>query len=276
MPIQGLKTLVVDDNDTNRFILKEMLTKYGVVITEIDNAREGILELEKANQEDNPYSLLLLDCMMPEMDGFEMLEKMKANLNHEELTIMMLTSDDQLTSIKRCKELGVASYMVKPIKKETLLNAISNVIGESISLPSKSTELETVVQTKARPLHILLVEDNEDNQLLFKSYLKRTDHEIDLAVNGQIACDLVKQTSYDLVFMDMQMPVMDGYTAAHTIRSWETEQEALTPLPIIALTAHVLKEDMQKCLDAGCTDYLTKPIHKRTLIDFIQTYAEVK
>ncbi len=276
IPIQGLKTLVVDDNDTNRFILKEMLTKYGVVITEVDNAREGLLELERANQEGNPYSLLLLDCMMPEMDGFEMLEKMKANLNHEKLTIMMLTSDDQLTSIKRCKELGVASYMVKPIKKATLLNAISNVIGESISLPAKSTELETVAQPKARPLHILLVEDNEDNQLLFRSYLKRTEHQIDLAVNGQIACDLVKQTSYDLVFMDMQMPVMDGYTAARTIRSWETEQGALTPLPIIALTAHVLKEDMQKCLDAGCTDYLTKPIHKRTLIDFIQTYAEVE
>ncbi len=186
---------------------------------------------------------------------------------------MMLTSDDQINSIKRCKELGVAYYMVKPIKKSALLQAIGRVTNDSQTV-SKSLSEKSESRQSQEPLQILLVEDNADNQLLFQAY-KKTNHRIDLAENGVIACERVRNKDYDLVFMDMQMPVMDGYTATQTIRGWEMENEK-KPLKIIALTANVLKEDMQKCLDAGCSDYLTKPIHKKALLEFIQTHAEMR
>ncbi|MFC5452495.1 hybrid sensor histidine kinase/response regulator [Paenibacillus aestuarii] len=270
--LQGLKTLVVDDNSTNRFIVREMLIKYGLEITEAESGREGLEELKRAREAGTPYALLLVDCLMPEMSGFEMIESLQTVCTEKKPVIMMLTSDDQSSNIKRCKELGVNYYMIKPVKKQRLLEAILQAAAPAVNRAELSANV-TEWKQEPRQLRILLVEDNEDNQLLFRSYLKKTSHHIDLAENGEIASKKVQESEYDLVFMDMQMPVMDGYTATKLIRAREREK-SLRPVPIIALTAHVLKEDMQKCLDCGCTDYLTKPIYKQSLLSFIQLFAE--
>jgi len=272
--LQGLKVLIVDDNSTNRFILKKMLGKYGMLITEAEGAREGLDKLEQAVKQGEPYALLLLDCFMPEMDGFEMLEQLNNYNIREKLTLMMLTSNDQAEHIKRCKDLGVASYMIKPIKKEAILEAIHRITGNQQTLVPAVPNQESDLDLLAKPLQILLVEDNEDNQLLFTAYLKKTVHQIDLAENGVIACEQVKKKGYDLIFMDLQMPKMDGYTATRTIREWE-KTLGKQPVPIIALTAHAIMDDLQKSLDAGCDHYLSKPISKQTLLDTIQKYSEL-
>jgi CheY-like chemotaxis protein len=271
--MSNLNTLVVDDNATNRLILREMLTGWKARVAEAASGEEALARLQRAQDAGDPYSLVLLDCRMPGMDGFQVVDAAKRHQGLANVTIMMLTSDGRGGDLAHARELGLAAYMVKPVKRADLLNAIA----AALSTPLTSRQEAPPATVPAPPdvqqsLRILLVEDAADNRLLIQAYLKHTAHRLDMAENGEIACGKFKVGRYDLVLMDMQMPVMDGYTATQAIREWEMANHR-PPTPIIALTAHALKGDEEKSLTAGCTAHLTKPIKKATLLAAILEHA---
>ncbi|MBI4487604.1 MAG: response regulator [Deltaproteobacteria bacterium] len=271
--LKGLKTLVVDDNATNRFILREMLGAWGALVTDVEGSERGLSELKRANEVGEPYRLLLVDSRMPGMDGFQAVEHIKKDLGLTDITIMMLTSDNRSGDIARCRELGMAGYLVKPVKRSELFGAITAAMGRVKGAPAASPRpAQPAPHEDEYPLRILLVEDTADNRVLIQSYLRRTPYQIDIAENGEIAVEKFKSGNYDLVLMDIQMPVMDGYTATKAIRKWESEKR-VNATPIVALTAYALKEEAQKSLDAGCTAHITKPIKKATLMGTIYEYT---
>ncbi|MCP4610415.1 MAG: response regulator, partial [Planctomycetes bacterium] len=234
--VKGVKTLVIDDTDINRMILQKMLCELGAEVTEAEDGYRGLAALKNAKENGENFGLVLLDCRMPGMDGFEMMEKVNDELGIEGTTIMMLTSDSRSGDIGRSRELGIASYLVKPVKRHDLLESISNAMGQKNSTEKRKTE--DIADSADLPcIRILLVEDNADNRLLIQSFLKKTPYQLDIAENGEIAVEKCKSSEYDIVLMDVQMPVMDGYTATGQIRSWE-KGHGLEAMPIIALTAH--------------------------------------
>jgi PAS domain S-box-containing protein len=278
--LQDVKTLVVDDNATNRLILREMLSGWHALVTEAGGGEAALAQLRRAQDAGEPFRLVLLDGRMPGMDGFQVAEAVQRQPDLLNLTMIMLTSEGRGGDRARARTLGLARYLMKPVKRVELLHAISSAM--SAPLPARpagpdSTQPLVAASTEApacamAPLSILLAEDMSDNQLLIQAYLKRTPYRLDIADNGDIACGKFKVGRYDLVLMDMQMPVLDGYAATRAIRQWEGEHHR-PPTPIIALTAYALKGDEQKSLDAGCTAHLTKPIKKPTLLAAIVEYS---
>ncbi len=270
--LAGLRTLVVDDHPTNLLILRETLTAWGAVVTEAGSGKQALAELQRASDAGDPYQLLLLDCRMPDLDGFEIAERVRALPNLKGLTTIMLASDRWADDIARTYELGLCGYLVKPIRRSDLLQTISIALGRTKGLPPSPPDPPPAAPApSADSLRILLVEDSPDNQLLIQSYLKSTPHQLDVAENGQIGVDRFKADRYDLVLMDMQMPVMDGYAATRAMRQWERDQR-LPETPIVALTALALKEEAAKIFEAGCTAHMTKPIKKSTLLDMLATH----
>jgi PAS domain S-box-containing protein len=272
--IKEYRTLVIDDNATNRFILKEMLTRWGVVVTTVKSGAEGLDTLIKAKESGAPFNLVLLDVRMPDMDGFSVAEEIRNNpLLMVDTTVVMLTSECRIGDTNRAKELGISAYLMKPVKQEELKNAIKVALGEKAIAEEKKHDKTSLPEVDQRPLRILLVDDSNDNRMLINAYLKNTPYTVDIAENGMIAVEMFEINVFDLVLMDMQMPVMDGYTATRKIRDWEHRNNR-KPTPIIALTAYALKEDMQKSLDAGCDAHLTKPIKKNHLLEKISEYSK--
>jgi len=271
--MQGLKTLIVDDNATNRLILQETLTAWGASATVVEDGYHCLAELSRAKEKDEPYQLLLLDRRMPGMDGFEVVEQIQKNLDTADMTIMMLTSDNRSEDIARCQELGVSRYLIKPVRRSELLQAITATLGLMRTTDEEpSPMVKSATPEDHRALRILLVEDSQHNRLLVQSYLKKTPYRIDVAEDGEIAVGKFRSQEYDLVLMDVQMPAMDGYTATKLIRQWERET-GVRSTPIIALTAHALSGDAQKSLDAGCTAHLTKPVRKAALMEAIHEHT---
>jgi len=281
LDLKGIKTLVVDDNVTNRMILNEILSEWGALVTEAQNGKNGLSELERAREAADPYELVLLDCRMPGMDGMEVAKYIKKSPGLADITIMMLTRDHRSDDVARCRKLDAADYFIKPIKRSKLFEAITAARAKTKMTAEGPEVTKPAVSEDLRALHILLVEDLLDNRLLIQSYLKKTPYSLDIAENGEIAVEKFKSGKYDLVLMDMQMPVLDGYGATRAIRKWEASeirvpQSAFRGVPIIALTAHATKEDEQKSLDAGCTAHLTKPIKKAKLMETIYKYTATK
>lgn len=265
--LDGVKILIIDDNDTNRKILRKMVSSRGAVVKEVDNGISGLKELKEALLRGEPFKLVLLDYRMPYMNGAEVARQIANIPSLDGLPILMLTSDIRVRAIERDMEFHVDQCMIKPIKRKELFKAIQNHLEQKAKIetrlyPSKTTE------DKIQTLKILLVEDSKDNQFLVTSYLKNHPYEIDIAANGENAIEKFKEGKYDLVLMDIQMPVMDGYTATRIMREWEKEHQA-EKTPIIALTAYALSGDEQKSFDAGCDLHLTKPVRKKNLLDAI-------
>jgi PAS domain S-box-containing protein len=268
--LRGIEALIIDDNSTNRMILREMLSGWGIIVSEADRGEKGITELRKKAQSDSPVKIVLLDYRMPEMDGLKTAEIIKADPMISETVIIMITSEQRGGDREKLRKLGVTGYLMKPVKRSELKNAVLTAVGQKTIETDKVSTVAVPVDEQ-KPLNILLVEDNEDNRLLMKSYFKKTPHNVDIAENGQIAVGKFKEGSYDIVLMDMQMPIMDGYTAIAEIRKWESET-GVKKTTVIALTAHALKDDEQKSIDAGCDAHLTKPIKKALLLDALAKY----
>jgi len=269
--LQGVRTLVVDDHATNRLILRETLSALGAEVTDTASGHEAIEEWRRAVTTERPYELLLLDCRMPGMDGFQVAEEIRQAGVPQGLTIVMLASHHWADDIARTYDMGLGGYLIKPIRKSDLLQTVSIALDRSkgIHHTAGPAPAGTTSPTEVRALRILLVEDSSDNQVLIRSYLKQTPHRLDIADHGGIALELFKNGHYDLILMDMQMPVMDGYEATKAIRAWEREHD-LPPTQVIALTALALKEDGVKILDAGCNAHMTKPLKKHTLLEVLQ------
>jgi len=266
--ITGRRALVIDDNATNRMIVREMLTGWGAVVTTADNGWSGITTLKEAKASNKPYDFIILDYHMPVMDGFATAAEIREDPSLSSTVIIMLSSGYPKEDLTEAKRIGIDQFLYKPVKRRDLWEAINAAMGKAQMAETKPmVEFDDPGLQRSR--RILLVEDNEDNRLLIRTFLKNTPHQLQMAENGAVGVKMFKTGTYDLVFMDMQMPVMDGYTATGEIRRWEQDQ-GLPAVPIIALTAFALKEDEQKSLAAGCNGHLVKPIKKAALIDAIK------
>ncbi|GKS64037.1 hypothetical protein YTPLAS72_13410 [Nitrospira sp.] len=270
----GVGVLAVDDHPTNRLILRETLHAWGAQVTEASDGKAALEELRYAAEQGQQYELLLLDCRMPNMNGFEVAEQVNTAFNEKRPTIIMLTSDHWADDIARTYDLGLGGYLIKPIRRADLLQSIGIALGRTKGVPASPQQaVQPSPTASARTLRVLLVEDSLDNQLLVRAYLKQTDHSLEIAEHGAIAVEKVQATHYDVILMDMHMPVMDGYAATQAIRSWEREHD-LPATPIIALTALALKEESVRIFEAGCNTHLTKPVKKSTLLEILQAHKE--
>ncbi len=263
--VRGTPVLVVDDNETNRRILHDMLTNWGMKPTTAASADVALGLLHSAQRSGTPFRLILTDCHMPGRDGFSFAEQVKSEESLVSTVIMMLTSGDQPGSISRCEELGIAAYLLKPIKQSELLDAITLSLG----VTSADDEPHEPVATIAGhgPLRILLAEDSLVNQKLAVGLLERHGHHVFVANNGKEAVAACAAHEFDLALMDVQMPEMDGLDATLAIR--QLEHKTGRHLPISAMTAHAMPGDRERCLASGMDDYITKPVRARVLFDTI-------
>src|ERR1700730_12662381 len=257
--LRDMRVLVVDDNATNRQILLKMLTNWHTNPTAVESGAKAITALREDQGLGRTFPLILVDAQMPEMDGFALVECIKKNPDWKTATIMMLSSAGQRGDAKRCRELGVAAYLTKPVRQGELLDAILTALG---TRPTKEASPALVTRHSLREasnhLRILLVEDNAENQVLATRLLEKRGHSVIVAGNGKEALAVLEKQSFDLVFMDVQMPEMDGFEATAAIRA--KEKISGNHLPIIAMTAHAMVGDKERCLEAGMDDYITKPI----------------
>lgn len=273
--LTGLCCLVVDDYPTNRLILREMLYDWGASVIEAESGEQALEQLEGARTAQAPFNLLLLDCRMPGLSGFDVIERIRADATLHDLTIIVLTSDRWADDIARTYDLGLGGYLVKPIRRSDLRQTIGIALGRNrLTTPTPAVNTSQVPAPTV-PLRILLVEDSQDNQVLIQSYLKQTPHRLELADDGHIGVAKFQNGHYDVILMDMQMPVMDGLTATKTIRRWERAQ-GLPPVRIIALTALALKEETARILRAGCDAHMTKPVTKATLLETLAAQERMR
>ncbi|HXK04365.1 MAG TPA: response regulator, partial [Verrucomicrobiae bacterium] len=218
-----------------------------------------------------PFRLMLIDSRMPDMDGFELAERILADSRLAAPTLMMLTSDGQPGGARRCKELGISAHLVKPIRRSELLAEILRALGHAIGgrdvAPHSGPPIH--YSASAAPLRILLAEDGEVNQKVVKRILEKAGHWVGLAADGEEAVAAHQSGRFDLVLMDVQMPKLDGLDATAAIR--ESEKRTGRHIPIIAMTAHAMKGDEERCLAAGMDRYLAKPIRGTDLLRMIET-----
>ncbi len=263
--LRGLSVLVVDDNQTNRLLLEENLQKWGMKPKLAESGSRGLRVLQEAKEAGCPIPLILVDANMPEMDGFEFIEQMKRNSLNDG-TVIMLSSAGRRGDASRCEELGISGYLIKPLKPSDLLQAIALSLGMA-DKAKEGSRLVTrhTLREGRRSLRILLAEDNPVNQKLAVRMLEKLGHTIVVANNGREAVDFLSREKFDLVLMDVQMPEMGGFEATAAIR--EKEKLSGTHIPIVAMTAHAMKGDREKCLEAGMDDYVTKPVQRDALLE---------
>jgi signal transduction histidine kinase/CheY-like chemotaxis protein len=265
--LQGMPTLIIDDNATNRRILSELTRQWKMKPHTCDSGESGLAELSRAASEGNPYRLLLLDEQMPGMDGMEVLERIRGNPALQSVVIMMLTSSDQVESVALCRKMGVETYLIKPISSSDLLGSIRRAIG--VHTPA-STVTPPAAGVSASPLslRILLAEDNLVNQKVAMGMLGKMGHRVTLATNGLEALDQWRHGDFDLILMDVQMPDMNGLRATMQIR----REEAIgAHVPIVAMTASAMSEDRDRCLAAGMDDFISKPVSYKGIEQMIAT-----
>ena len=274
MVLRDMRVLIVDDNETNRHILVKMISIWHAKPLAVDSGAKAIITLREGQGLGRSFPLILLDAQMPEMDGFALVECIKRNPEWETATIMMLSSAGQRGDARRCRELGVAAYLTKPVRQAELLDAILAALGTK---PKKEAQAGLITRHSLREDHrhlrILLVEDNTVNQLVALRMLEKRGHTVMVVGNGREALAAIEKTAYELIFMDVQMPEMDGLEATAAIRS----KEKLTGghVPIVAMTAHAMADDEDRCRAAGMDGYLSKPLRPEQLDDLLRSYSTI-
>lgn len=260
----GLPVLIVDDNATNRRILLEMCRNWGMAPTAVTGAEEALDLLRDAARLTRPFQLVLTDASMPDIDGFTLAERIQHETSLGSTVIMMLTSLDGIGDARRCEQLGIRSYLLKPIKQSELFDAIVLALGVEYA----PTEADASAQTppiQIRPLQVLLAEDSLANQKLACGLLGRWRHQVTVVNNGREAVAAASHQRFDLILMDVQMPEMDGLAATTEIRRWESAHNR-PRIPIVAMTAHAMKGDRERCLNSGMDDYVSKPVRPSHLL----------
>jgi two-component system, sensor histidine kinase and response regulator len=270
--LRDMRVLVVDDNATNRQILVKILDNWNMQPSTAESGAQAMVTLTEARGLGRSFPLILLDAQMPEMDGFALAEYIKRHPDFRTATVMMLSSTGQRGDAIRCRELGISAYLTKPIRQEELLDAILTALG---TRPSTDTMPPLVTRHSLREvrnsLRILLAEDNAVNQLVAVRLLEKHGHAVTVAENGRKALETFDKEPYDLILMDVQMPEMDGWEATQAIRM--KEKATGGHIPIIAMTAHAMKGDEERCIAAGMDDYLTKPIRTAALLEALDKIA---
>jgi PAS domain S-box-containing protein len=266
--LQGLNALVVDDNAINRRLLEGMLRACGLKVTAATSGEGALAALEHAGAAGDPFAIVVVDAEMPGMDGFEVAEQIRSNPGLGQPMILMLSSMGQPGDAARCRELGVTAYLTKPLRQFELKEALLSAVG-STSLKAVPVPLVTrhALRESRKNLKVLLAEDNAVNRALAARLLEKRGHTVVPVENGREALEAVEKQSYDLILMDVQMPEMDGFEATTAIRARESGTGRR--IPIVAMTAHALKGDRERCLAAGMDDYISKPIRAQELLDVI-------
>ena len=263
----GRRLLVVDDNETNRRILRDMLGAEGMAVHEAHRADAGLEALRRAATARTPFDLAILDAQMPDQDGFELATAIRADAQLARTRLLILTSAGQRGDGERCRQLGIQAYLTKPIARADLIEAVGTVLAGTPSAAGGGDLVTRHSIAESRhTLRILLAEDNVVNQQVATAMLLKRGHQVDVVANGREAVDAVARERYDLVLMDIQMPEMDGFEATARIRGLP---EGGT-LPIIALTAHALSGERERCLERGMTGYLAKPFKAHELFAVVE------
>jgi two-component system, sensor histidine kinase and response regulator len=267
--LAGLPVLVVDDHLTNRRIFEELLHQWGMRPVVADGGASALQAIERAHAAGAPYRLILLDAQMPEMDGFALAARLQVDPNLAGGTIMMLSSADQIGDAARCRQLGITSYLTKPVKQSDLLNAILTTLGPTPRAPAMPAATSAPAsRSHTRGLRILVAEDNPVNQHMAVRLLQKRGHAVVIAENGRKALEAYERDAFDVIVMDVQMPEMSGLEATAAIRERERTTEA--HIPIVGLTAHAMKGDRERCLEAGMDGYLSKPLRAQELFDMLE------
>jgi len=272
--LQDQKILVVDDNLTNRTLLGELFTKWQVEHTLVESGQKALAKLTEESAKGFPYHIAILDMQMPQMDGFQLGAMIKSEKSlFQNTRLMMLTSQGQRGDVEKLKAVGFSGYLNKPIDQTILYNTLMTIAGEG----SPEQKLVTAYSNRELPqfkAKVLVVEDNAVNQKVAQGLLKKFGVQVDLAANGEEALDTLKNLAFDLVFMDCQMPVMDGYEATQQIRL--PESKVLNrEIPIIAMTANSMEGDRDKCLGVGMNDFISKPINPNKLQEALKNWLPV-
>ncbi|MGA8593285.1 MAG: response regulator [Bryobacteraceae bacterium] len=263
--LHGLRTLIVDDLATNRRILERMLTRCGMVCTTASSPNEALQKFDQAGMRNESFELLITDCQMPVMDGFELVEQIRQRGEQGRPAVVMLSSSIMNGDVRRSRDLGVAACLTKPISRSELFDAILKSLGRTELERQPATPPFKTNQGNPLPLNILLAEDNRVNQLVARRLLEREGHRVAIANNGNevLAIHASEPSNFDLILMDIQMPERDGLETAAVIR--RREELSGEHIPIIALTAHAMNGDRERCLAAGMDGYVAKPIQPQEL-----------
>jgi PAS domain S-box-containing protein len=275
--LKGLHVLGIDDNATNRMILTKFLENFGCRITTIDSGLLAVRTMRAAAARNDPYRLILLDMQMPEMDGEQTIRELKSDAVAAEAAVIVLTSMGQRGDAARLEALGCSGYLLKPIKQNQLYDAIVTILGRrkiqrDESQSARLVTRHTLSEQKRHMAKLLLAEDNPINQKLAVTLLQKAGYAVDVVENGKLAFEAVRTRHYHIVLMDVQMPVMDGLEATRMIREYE---EGTRHTPIIALTAHAMKGDRERCEAAGMDDYLSKPLEPDVVFATIEKWLAV-
>ena len=265
--LEYLRVLAVDDNATNRHILRELFTSWGMEVEIAESAPAALAALDRAGREGHPIALVVTDMMMPDVDGFGLVERIRESPLLRETQVIMLTSSNRAEDMARCERMGIGAHLAKPIKQSRLMDTIVSVMGKSAPRPERKIETDVPRQ---RPLRILLAEDNAVNQRLAVVNLESWGHRVTVAHDGSEAVEAFSAQPFDLILMDSQMPRMSGFEAAAEIR--RREQGRGGRVPIIAMTANVMKGYREECLAVGMDGYVAKPMRRH---DLIKEIAEV-
>jgi len=255
--------LIVDDNATNRRILGEMVCNWGMRPQLAATAREALQLLRDSYAQGMPVSLILSDVNMPEVSGFMLAEWIRAERQFDQTQIIMLTSSGREGDAAKRDELRIATRLMKPIKQSELFDAIVTTLGVAALDTPRRSDANEQPMLAVRPLRILLAEDNSANQKLAVGVLTKHGHQVTVAGNGRLALAAWQSEPFDVILMDVQMPEMDGLQATQAIRNIERERGG--HMPIVAMTAHAMKGDRERCLEAGMDDYLPKPIRAKQI-----------
>ncbi len=276
--VKGLRVLIVDDNGTNRHVLVEMLNHWQMLPTAVEDGLTALTRLAAAAAAGDPFELVVLDCHMPGLDGFDVASRIRESADLAPVTLMMLTSSGQVGDSARCRQLGMAGYMVKPVAQAELIDAIraalpaTGATANPVSSQAPAAIPGTIAQAAAaggrRGLRILVAEDNAVNQLVAVRLLEKLGHLPVVAENGVVVLQIMERETFDLVLMDVQMPIMGGFEATTAIR--ERERGSGRHVPILGLTAHAMKSELDRCLEVGMDAVVTKPIKVPDLVTALE------
>jgi signal transduction histidine kinase/DNA-binding response OmpR family regulator/HPt (histidine-containing phosphotransfer) domain-containing protein len=274
---RDLQVLVVDDNQNSRFIVRKYLTSWKCQVVEAGGAAEALVTLDKWRQRGEAFGLILTDYLMPEMNGFELVKQIRAREAGRLTPCIILTSGGNRGDGKSCRDIGIQGYLTKPVRRDDLYHCIEAVMsgpqGDGANETGRLVTRHTIREAHKNYITILLTEDYPTNQQIAMRHLRSAGYTVDLAENGLQAVQAFTERAYDLILMDIQMPGMDGYEASREIRRIEAERHRGKRVPIVAMTAHAVKEYIEKCLESGMDDYVSKPVKKKDLLAKVDQWA---
>jgi CheY-like chemotaxis protein/HPt (histidine-containing phosphotransfer) domain-containing protein len=266
--LDGLRVLIVDDNATNRRILTEVVANWKMSPHAVDSGARGLAALREARRANRPYAVVIVDGQMPYMDGFMFATRVRRDRRLRATPLVMLTSAARPADAARCRALKVAGHLTKPVKQSDLLDTLSSIFGEQIVVRRPAIEPSS---RTARPLHVLVAEDNQVNRQFVTRVLQKRGHTVTTVANGRLAIETIERRaprSFDVVLMDVQMPELDGLSATRLIR--QAERSSGAHVPIVAMTAHAMAGDRDRCIVAGMDDYVSKPLHPHELVEAVE------